>query len=171
MEQSVPPHLRFRRFLFMSNSETYRIGIDVGGTFTDVVLINEQTGSYWVTKAINTHIDRSETVSLAIERLLVSTGVSPDRLSWISHGTTITTNAVIERKGARTALITNKGFRDVLEIGRFNRPPELIYRVHSDKPHPFVPRCWRLGIRCRVDLPAESCRQWIDKTWTQLSKF
>jgi N-methylhydantoinase A len=135
----------------MADTSGYRIGIDVGGTFTDVVLINNETGHVSVVKVLNRHEDRAETVVEGIERLLDEAGVEAGEIDWISHGTTITTNAVIERKGAKTALITNKNFRDILEIGRFARPAELIYRVHEDKPAPLVPRYLRLGVSCRVD--------------------
>ena len=129
----------------------YRIGIDVGGTFTDVVLIENSTGDVSVAKRLNRHDDRTETVVEAVERLLDRAGVTTEQLGWISHGTTIATNAVIERKGAKTALITNRNFRDILEIGRFARPPELIYRIHEDKPAPLVPRRLRLGVAGRID--------------------
>jgi N-methylhydantoinase A len=110
----------------MTNTSRYRIGIDVGGTFTDVVLISNATGDVSVAKVLNRHHDRAETVVEGIERLLGEANVDAAELDWISHGTTITTNAVIERKGAKTALITNKNFRDILEIGRFARPADLI---------------------------------------------
>ena len=129
----------------------YRIGIDVGGTFTDVVLIDNSTGEVSVAKLLNRHDDRAETVVEGIERLLDRAGVPAEKLGWISHGTTIATNAVIERKGAKTALITNRNFRDILEIGRFARPAELIYRIHEDKPAPLVPRQLRFGVACRID--------------------
>ena len=129
----------------------YRIGIDVGGTFTDVVLIDNSTGEISVAKLLNRHDDRAETVVEGVERLLDRAGVAAEELGWISHGTTIATNAVIERKGAKTALITNRNFRDILEIGRFARPAELIYRIHEDKPAPLVPRHLRLGVACRID--------------------
>ena len=135
----------------MADSSGYRIGIDVGGTFTDVVLIDNQTGNVAVAKVLNRHEDRAETVVEGIGRVLGDACVAAAEIDWISHGTTITTNAVIERKGAKTALITNKNFRDILEIGRFARPAELIYRVHEDKPSPLVPRYLRLGVTCRVD--------------------
>jgi N-methylhydantoinase A len=138
-------------FRHKAGSQTYRIGIDVGGTFTDVVLVNEISGAVEVTKVLNSRSDRAESVLGGIKRLMDRVNIAPDQISWISHGTTITTNAVIERKGAHTALITNKGFRDVLEIGRFNRPPELIYRIYADKPAPYVPRALRFGVPCRVD--------------------
>ena len=102
----------------------FRIGIDVGGTFTDVVLIDNSTGDVSVAKRLNRHDDRTETVVEAVERLLEWTGMTTEQLGWISHGTTIATNAVIECKGAKTALITNRNFRDILEISRFARPPE-----------------------------------------------
>ena len=129
----------------------HRIGIDVGGTFTDVVLIDEQLGTLTVSKVLNRERAGSDVVVEAIGQVIELAELSPDAVGWISHGTTITTNAVIERAGAKTALITNEGFRDVLEIGRFSRPAELIYRVHADKPSPLVPRYLRLGVRCRVD--------------------
>ena len=132
-------------------NQRYRIGIDVGGTFTDVVLIGETSGAVRVAKLLNADADRSETVLRGIRRVLDDVGIASDAVSTINHGTTITTNAVIERKGARTALITNQGFRDIVEIGRFGRPPDLIYRVHEDKPQPFVERALRLGVACRID--------------------
>jgi N-methylhydantoinase A len=140
----------------MTNISGYRIGIDVGGTFTDVVLISNTTGDVSVAKVLNRHQDRAETVVEGIERLLDEASVDAAELDWISHGTTITTNAVIERKGAKTALIANKNFRDILEIGRFARPADLIYRVHEDKPTPLVPRHLRLGVSCRVDRHGEA---------------
>ena len=141
-----------QRQLNMTESSTgHRIGVDVGGTFTDLVLINNASGNVSVVKVLNRHDDRTETVVEGIARLLREAGVTAAELEWISHGATITTNAVIERKGARTALLTNRNFRDILEIGRFARPAELIYRIHEDKPAPLVPRHLRLGVTCRVD--------------------
>ncbi len=125
--------------------------MDVGGTFTDVVLVNNTTGDVSVSKVLNRHDDRAETVAEAIRGLLERMNVAAGEVGWISHGTTIATNAVLERKGAKTALITNRNFRDILEIGRFARPAELIYRIHQDKPRPLVPRRLRLGVACRVD--------------------
>ncbi len=139
----------------MADVSGYRIGIDVGGTFTDVVLIDNASGDVSVAKVLNRHEDRAETVVEGIARLLGEAAIDASEIDWISHGTTITTNAVIERKGAKTALITNKNFRDILEIGRFARPAELIYRVHEDKPEPLVPRYLRLGVTCRVDRHGE----------------
>ncbi len=125
--------------------------MDVGGTFTDVVLVNNVTGEVSVSKVLNRHDDRAETVAGAVRDLLERMKVAAREVGWISHGTTIATNAVLERKGAKTALITNRNFRDILEIGRFARPAELIYRIHKDKPRPLVPRHLRLGVACRID--------------------
>ena len=139
----------------MAGGAGYRIGIDVGGTFTDVVLVEKATGDVSVAKLLNREDDRAETVVEGIVRLLDEAGVAVGALESIGHGTTIATNAVIERKGARTALITNRNFRDILEIGRFARPAELIYRIHEDKPAPLVPRHLRLGVACRIDRHGE----------------
>ncbi len=136
----------------------YRIGIDVGGTFTDVVLVDEETGSTGVAKVLNEPGRKAETVVRGVLKVLQDAGASPEHVSFIGHGTTIATNAVLERKGARVALVTNKGFRDVLEIGRFSRPPELIYRVQDDKPPPLVPRHLRFEIDCRLDSGARELR-------------
>jgi N-methylhydantoinase A len=129
----------------------YRIGIDVGGTFTDVVMIEEETGAAHVAKVLNEPGRRHATVVRGIKRVMEVAGIGSSELAFVGHGTTITTNAVIERKGARTALITNKGFRDVIELGRFSRPADLIYRVQLDKPKPLVPRHLRFEVDCRVD--------------------
>jgi N-methylhydantoinase A len=136
----------------------YRIGIDVGGTFTDVVLVDEDTGAGTVAKVLNEPGRKDIAVVRGIQKVLRDSRVSPDRVSLIGHGTTIATNAVLERKGARCALVTNKGFRDVLEIGRFSRPPELIYRVQEDKPPPLVPRYLRMEIDCRIDSEGRELR-------------
>ena len=129
----------------------YRIGIDVGGTFTDVILVQEATGDVHVAKVLNEPGRRAATVVRGIKRVMDIAGVKSRDVQFIGHGTTIATNAIIERKGASTALITNKGFRDIIEIGRFARYAELIYRVQMDKPAPLVPRHLRFGAECRVD--------------------
>lgn len=129
----------------------YRIGIDVGGTFTDVILVHEASGEVHVAKVLNEPGRRAATVVRGIKRVMDIAGVKSRDIQFIGHGTTIATNAIIERKGASTALVTNKGFRDIIEIGRFARYAELIYRVQMDKPAPLVPRHLRFGAECRVD--------------------
>ena len=146
----------------------YRIGIDVGGTFTDVILVQEATGEVHVAKVLNEPGRRAATVVKGIQRVMALAGVKPADVQFIGHGTTIATNAVIERKGARTALVTNKGFRDVLEIGRFARSADLIYAVQRDKPTPLVPRHLRFGADCRVDASGKVLRDLDDAEITRV---
>jgi len=136
-----------------------RLGIDVGGTFTDVVLVNETTGAVQVAKVLNEPGRRYATVARGIDLVMQRAGVTARDVSFIGHGTTITTNAVIERKGARIALITNKGFRDVIVIGRFSRPADLIYRVQIDKPSPLVPRHLRFEADCRINAQGQVLKE------------
>ncbi|WP_108658849.1 hydantoinase/oxoprolinase family protein [Acuticoccus kandeliae] len=128
----------------------YRFGIDVGGTFTDVVLVDEVSGALTVAKVLNTGGDRASAMVRGVTRVMEEAGIGSDAVRFIAHGTTITTNAVIERKGVATALVTNKGFRDVLELGKFARPAEMIYRVQLDRPQPLVPRHLRFEVDCRI---------------------
>lgn len=132
-----------------------RIGIDVGGTFTDVVLMGEYSEPLSTTKVLNAKVSRVPSVLAGIAKVLSDAGKSAAELSYIVHGTTLTTNAVIERNGAKTALITNKGFRDILEIGRFSRPAELIYNVYDRTADPIVPRHLRFTLDCRVNRDGE----------------
>jgi len=136
----------------------YRIGIDVGGTFTDVTLVDEASGAVRVAKVLNEPGRRHATVVRGIKRVMDAAGIGAEDVQFIGHGTTITTNAVIERKGALTALVTNKGFRDVIELGRFSRPADLIYRVQLDKPKPLTPRHLRFEADCRVGADGETLK-------------
>src|SRR5919202_2202073 len=109
-----------------------RLGVDVGGTFTDLVALAE--GDLVTTKVPSTPKDQSLGVMNAIE----ASEVDPGAVSALAHGMTVATNALLERRGARTALITTKGFRDVLEIARQDRPS--LYDLTQDRPPPLVPR-------------------------------
>ena len=122
-----------------------RVASDVGGTFTDLVYLVEKTGEVGVAKASTTPHDYAKGV---IETLLKAKVHVPDTEFFV-HGSTIIINALTERKGAKTALITTKGFRDVLEIGRANRPD--IYNMYYTKPKPFVPRYLRFEAGERVN--------------------
>src|SRR6266498_1715531 len=93
------------------------LGIDVGGTFTDLVLYDEESGEVVLAKTPSTPGDHSEAMLAGIRKL----GVDLGSVTKLAHGTTIATNTVLERTGARTAVITTRGFRDVLEVGRGNR--------------------------------------------------
>jgi N-methylhydantoinase A len=125
-----------------------RIGIDIGGTFTDFLLIDSATGSFTVHKALTTPQDPSQAVLEGLKFLLDRAGVAPTALTQIVHGTTLVTNALIERKGAVTGLLTTRGFRDAVEIGREHRYD--LYDLFIDLPEPLVPRYLRLEIDERV---------------------
>ena len=124
-----------------------RLGVDVGGTFTDVAL--ESGGRRFTRKVLTTPEAPERGVLEAIRAVLRDAGLQPGDLSILIHGTTLATNAIIERKGARTALITTEGFRDVIEIRHENRFEQ--YDVNIDLPPPLVPRRLRLGVRERID--------------------
>jgi N-methylhydantoinase A len=131
----------------------YRIGIDVGGTFTDFTLLDEASGGVSFHKVPSTPHDPSEAIERGIAELLKAHGVPAGQVSHVGHGTTVATNLVIERKGALTGLITTKGFRDVLEIGRQTRPHLYDYRV--GKPPPLARREHRIEIDERVTAAGE----------------
>jgi len=126
----------------------YRIGIDVGGTFTDLVLLNEESGEIHHTKVLTSYPNPAEGVLRALDRALEETGVASDNVKIILHGTTIATNALLQHRGARTALITTEGFRDVLEIGRQIRPSLFDWR--AEKPPSLSPRRRRFELHERV---------------------
>jgi N-methylhydantoinase A len=127
-----------------------RIGIDVGGTFTDIVLIDDVTGEIHYTKVLTTHDDLAKGVISGIDKILGMVESTFDQVDYMVHGTTIGTNALIELKGARTGLLTTQGMRDVLEIGRIERPAAGLYDIFVDTPMPLVPRYLRLDVRERV---------------------
>ena len=119
-----------------------RIGVDVGGTFTDLVALVD--GELAVAKVPSTPTDQSVGVMSALDEV----GVDAARVRAFAHGTTVATNALLERSGARTALLTTEGFRDVLEIARGNRPD--FFNLHYEKPPPFVPRYLRREVPGRL---------------------
>jgi N-methylhydantoinase A len=128
-----------------------RIGIDVGGTFTDVILVDEKEGTFHYTKTPTTHYDLAEGVLKGLEEILQISRKPIQDLNYLIHGTTIGTNAIVEGKGAKVGLITTKGFEDVLEIRRVARPKEAAFDFEVDNPPPLVPRYLRKGIIERVD--------------------
>ena len=117
--------------------QRYGLGIDIGGTFTDIVIYDTKTGRQASRKELTTHGDPSDGVMTGIDRL-ISEGIPASEIGRVVHATTLFTNALIERKGAVTGLLTTEGFRDTLEIGR-ERKYEL-YDIHITKPRPLVPR-------------------------------
>ena len=128
-----------------------RVGIDVGGTFTDVVLVDEKTGAFHYTKTPTTHYDLAEGVLNGLAEILQMTGFTIKDVTYLIHGTTIGTNAIVEGKGARVGLITTAGFEDVLEIRRVARPKEAAFDFNADNPPPLVPRYLRKGVRERIN--------------------
>jgi N-methylhydantoinase A len=128
-----------------------RIGIDVGGTFTDIVLHDDTSGEVWSTKVASTPKDPSVGALNGLQRILDLSKTTPANVGFIGHGTTIATNMVIEGKGAKTALVTTKGFRDVLEIRRAWRHDRAdLYDLFFENPPDLVPRALRREVRERV---------------------
>jgi N-methylhydantoinase A len=125
-----------------------KIGLDVGGTFTDFVLLDQDSGEIRYHKVASTPADPSDAIRTGLADLLGTDGAQAGRVRFLGHGTTVATNIVIERKGARTALLTTRGFRDVLEIGRQTRPELYDYAVRH--PEPLTPRHRRFEIDERV---------------------
>ncbi|WP_349367723.1 hydantoinase/oxoprolinase family protein [Salinarimonas sp.] len=123
-----------------------RLAVDIGGTFTDVAL--EHAGRTVTTKALTTPRAPEEGVMTGIGRVLEEAGLAPADIGLVIHGTTLATNALIERKGARTALVVTEGFRDSVEMAYENRFEQ--YDVNVDRPKPLVPRHLRLPVRERV---------------------
>src|SRR5207237_1413816 len=127
---------------------SYSLGIDIGGTFTDVVVYDHDTGRQWSRKVLTTHDDPVRAVVTGVAATLADGPLEPREFTRVVHATTLFTNALIERRGAVTGLITTEGFRDTLEIGR-ERKFEL-YDLNTAKPEPLVPRNLRLEVRERL---------------------
>ncbi|MFD1600134.1 hydantoinase/oxoprolinase family protein [Halobellus rarus] len=125
--------------------EERRIGVDVGGTFTDVTL---SLGGELVTAKVPSTEDQSEGVMAGIEKACAEAGIDPETLTEFSHAMTVSVNALLEEDGAKTALVATEGFRDVLEIGRQDRPS--LYDLDAEKPTPLVPRRRRYEVSERT---------------------
>jgi len=131
----------------MLGMERYVLGCDIGGTFTDIVL--RGNGSVRTLKVSSTPDDYSRAILSAIEEIRVTLGVEPQAIDAVVHATTVATNTILEHKGARTALVTTEGFRDVLEMRRLRIP--VMYDLQYDKPAPLVPRRLRFEVAERLD--------------------
>jgi N-methylhydantoinase A len=127
---------------------SYRVGIDIGGTFTDLILIDDSTGELTVGKVLTTPADPSHAVADVLSDSLQRAAAAAESVRHVIHGTTLVTNAVIERKGARTALLTTRGYRDAYEIAREHRYD--LYDLFLEMPTPLVPRYLRLEVDERV---------------------
>jgi N-methylhydantoinase A len=126
----------------------WRIGIDSGGTFTDICLFEEKSGRIAVWKVSSTAADPSLAVAEGLAEAFAQIGVSASDVSYFGHGTTVATNALIQNRGARSGLITSDGFRDLLEIGRQKRPE--LYDLQADKPPVLVARRLRFEVPERL---------------------
>lgn len=131
----------------------YRLGIDIGGTFTDATLIDQETGRTRIAKVSSTPHDPSIAFLRVTERILREAEVPPREVRYVVHGTTVATNAIIEGKIARTGFVTTEGFRDLLEIARQIRPS--LYDLQFEKPKPLVPRYLCFGVPERLDARGE----------------
>ena len=125
-----------------------RAGVDIGGTFTDLLLVDDATGAFWVAKTLTTPHDPAAGVRAGLADGLQTAGAPAAALETVIHGTTLVTNALLERTGDRTALVTTKGFRDAIEIAREHRYD--MYDVRLVKPEPLVPRRLTFGVPERV---------------------
>ena len=123
------------------------LGVDIGGTFTDIVLLRPD-GGLFSKKVLSTPEDYSRAIEEGIQALFSETGVPAGEVAEFAHGTTVATNAIIERKGVKVALVATRGFRDVLEIGRFRSP--RLYDIAYRKPDPLVERRMRFEVPERI---------------------
>jgi N-methylhydantoinase A len=114
----------------------YRLGVDVGGTFTDLLLVHDETGNLHRVKTPSTPGDPAEGVLVGVGRICAESGVSPEEVRYVMHGTTVATNALLEAKGARVGLITTKGFKQILHLARSQTPGPLAGWIIMIKPDP-----------------------------------
>jgi len=126
----------------------YRAGVDIGGTFTDLIVFNDATGSFTVGKTLTTPHDPSQAIETVLVEALERDKVAAGAVLQLIHGTTLVTNAIIERKGARTALLATQGFRDSIEIRRENRYE--LYDLMLEMPESLVPRYLRFNVPQRM---------------------
>lgn len=131
----------------MTHSRALRVGVDIGGTFTDMAILDD-SGIVAVGKTLTTHSEPAAAVENVLRQTLAKHQLDAGDITTVVHGTTLVTNALIERRGARTALITTEGFRDVVEMGREHRYE--LYDLGLELPRPLVPRHLRFGVRERV---------------------
>jgi len=152
----------------MTEAKSYRLGVDVGGTFTDLVLVAPD-GRALTRKVLSTTANYAEAIITGTTALLADAGLSPSVVGDVIHGTTVATNAILERRGARTGLITTAGFRDLLEIGRLRLA--RLYDLDFERPAPLVSRRLRLEVGERMShvgevvtaLDRESVEQAVDR--------
>jgi len=131
----------------MPQTRALRVGVDIGGTFTDMSILDD-TGIVAVGKTLTTHREPAAAVEEVLRETLAANRLDPGDITTVVHGTTLVTNALIERRGSRTALLTTEGFRDVVEMAREHRYE--LYDLDLELPRPLVPRYLRFGVRERI---------------------
>ncbi|MEE4338710.1 hydantoinase/oxoprolinase family protein [Erythrobacter sp.] len=137
---------------------TYRLGVDVGGTFTDLLLFNEDSGRFWRHKTPSTPHDSSEGILNGVKAITEQAGVSLKDVVYFLHGTTVATNAVLEGKGAKVGLITTEGYRDVMQIARSFVPGGLAAWIVWPKPQPLAHLEDTLEVPGRMDADGNEVR-------------
>ncbi len=126
---------------------SYRVGIDIGGTFTDIALV-DAAGTVEIRKVASTPDDYSRGIADGLAALVTDLGIDPAAIADIVHATTVATNTILEFKGAKTGLVTTRGFRDILELRRLRIP--VLYDLQYHKPPPLAPRQFRLEVTERI---------------------
>jgi len=126
----------------------WRLGVDSGGTFTDVCMFDDATGRLKIWKVPSTPADPSLGIANGVIEGLKTVGAEAGEISFLGHGTTVATNALIELRGGKTGLVVTDGFRDLLEIGRQKRPS--LYDMNAEKPQALVTRDLRIEVRERL---------------------
>ncbi len=135
-----------------TKSDEFRVSIDVGGTFTDVTLMREATGEMWSSKVLTTYSKGIAVgVVSALQRILRSSRANPGNIVSIMHATTIATNTILQKNGAKTGVLATEGHRDVLEIGRMKRPDAYDISIDTWTPVFIAPKRFRIGVPERVD--------------------
>src|SRR5260370_36580728 len=149
-------------------ARSFRAGVDIGGTFTDIVLLGDQ-GERYTKKVPSTVDDYARAITDGLAALLVETGAEAGGIIELLHGTTVASNAILEHKGAKTGLITTKGFRDVLEIRNLRMP--RLYDMSWTKPPPLVERRLRVEVVQPVDSPGGIDRPLDEASVEQAAQF
>jgi N-methylhydantoinase A len=136
----------------------YRLGVDVGGTFTDLLLFDNETGAFWRHKTPSTPHDSSEGILTGVNAITSEAGVDPAEIEYFLHGTTVATNAVLEGKGARVGLITTEGYRHVMQIARSFVPGGLAAWIIWPKPQPLAALEDTVTVKGRMGADGEEVR-------------
>lgn len=136
----------------------YRLGVDVGGTFTDLLLFNVDTGAFWRHKTPSTPHDSSEGILNGVTAICAEAGISADAIDYFLHGTTVATNAVLEGKGARVGLVTTEGYRHIMQIARSYVPGGLAAWIIWPKPTPLARLEDTVTIKGRIDAAGNEVR-------------